>query len=33
MNIGELNKLIRKDHASVVDGKLLNEVIKEFLAK
>lgn len=33
MNIGELNKLIRKDHASEVDGKLLNEVIKEFLAK
>lgn len=33
MNIGELNKMIRKDHASVVDGKLLNEVIKEFLAK
>lgn len=33
MNIGELNKLIRKDHASVVDGKILNEVIKEFLAK
>ena len=28
MNIGELNKMIRKDHASVVDGKLLNEVIK-----
>lgn len=33
MNIGVLNKLIRKDHASEVDGKLLNEVIKEFLAK